>query len=563
MVAVESPLNRIQHYLGDFLKDMSKSERLKLLLGNGFFPPELPPPFNTIELGTYRKFIFDNWPSQQPPKTAPEIYNIPRLGWKRRNLSIVNPISQFFLSKKISDEWVQIRNHLRLGTASLDHAYLQKGTERAIPKPDFSKIEFMKLKAGGDFDHILISDISRYYGTIYTHTLPWALHTKSWCKAHVGSAALKATLGDQLDVLVRKGQDNQTIGIPVGPDTSRILSEIIAVSIEKRFFELTPGAQGCAHRFVDDWFIGHNTAQAAETAMRNLAEACAEFELELNLEKTSIINAKDEIIEAWPNEILDLASSLDSKDQNKKLNRYFSQSFSLARSHPTSNVMDFALKVARSFRITKESYPLFESFVLRAARAYPITMPVVVQILANYRTQGAPINYQRCKKLIQDELIKSVPLRHTSEVAWALFLAKALKIKLELSCLEPITQVDNSVWALLVLDLENMSLIEGTLNKSHWMSLLTKESLVSSSWLLAYEADLKGWLTGPDPDFVKKHDWFKVLKAKNISFYNTNKNVDTFRRSRQRSITLAQRRRLSVPSLLSRFFTQMAYDVSF
>ena len=180
MVAVESPLNRIQHCLGDFLKDMSKSERLKLLLGNGFFPPELPPPFNTIELGTYRKFIFDNWPSQQPPKTAPEIYNIPRLGWKRRNLSIVNPISQFFLSKKISDEWVQIRNHLRLGTASLDHAYLQKGTERAIPKPDFSKIEFMKLKAGGDFDHILISDISRYYGTIYTHTLPWALHTKSW-----------------------------------------------------------------------------------------------------------------------------------------------------------------------------------------------------------------------------------------------------------------------------------------------------------------------------------------------------------------------------------------------
>lgn len=190
-------------------------------------------------------------------------------------------------------------------------------------------------------------------------------------------------------------------------------------------------------------------------------------------------------------------------------------------------------------------------------------MPVVVQILANYRTQGAPINYQRCKKLIQDELIKSVPLRHTSEVAWALFLAKALKIKLELSCLEPITQVDNSVWALLVLDLENMGLIEGTLNKSHWMSLLTKESLVSSSWLLAYEADLKGWLTGPDPDFVKKHDWFKVLKAKNISFYNTNKNVDTFRRSRQRSITLAQRRRLSVPSLLSRFFTQMTYDVSF
>lgn len=535
---------------------MSKSERLKSLLGNGFFPAELPPPFNTVELGKYRKFVFDNWPNQQPPKTSPEIYNIPRLGWKRRNLAIVNPISQFFLSKKISDEWVQIKKHLELGTASLDHAYLQKGTERAIPKPDFSKIEFMKLKAGGDFDHILISDISRYYSTIYTHTLPWALHTKSWCKIHVNSPALKATIGDELDVLVRKGQDNQTIGIPVGPDTSRILSEIIAVAIENRFFELSPSARGCAHRFVDDWFIGHNTAQAAETAMRSLAEACAEFELELNLEKTSIINAKDEIIEAWPNEILDLASSIDQDDQYKKLNRYFSQSFSLARAHPTSNVMDFALKVARSFRISKKSYPLFESFVLRAARAYPITLPVVVQILANYRTQGAPINYYRCKKLIVDELIKSVPLRHTSEVAWALFLAKALNIKLEISHVEHICQVDNSVWALLVLDLESMGLIEGSLDKSYWASLLIKESLLGPSWLLAYEADLKGWLTGSDPNFVTNHAWFKTLKTKNISFYNTNKNVDTFRRSRQRSVTLAQQRRLSVSNLFSRFFTQ-------
>lgn len=542
------------------MSELSKTERLRSLLERGFFPEELPPPFNTRDLAHFRRYVWDNWPGQpqqQPPKTTPEIYSIQRLGWKRRSLSIVNPISQFFLSKKISDDWVQIKKHLSLGSASLDHAYLQRNAGRAVPKPDFSKIEFMKLKAGGDFDHILISDISRYYGTIYTHTLPWALHGKSWCKAHVNSPLLKATLGNELDALVRKGQDNQTIGIPVGPDTSRILSEIIAVALEARFFELAPDAKGCAHRFVDDWFIGHNTAKSAEAAMRSLAQACAEFELELNLEKTEIIDAKDEIIETWPSELLALAVfDRSGRGQIKQLNSFFSQAFSLAKAHPSSNVMDYALKVARSFRISKQSYPLFESFVLRAARAYPITLPVVVQILVNYRQDGAPISSARCKKLVEDELEKSVALRHTAEVAWVLFLAKALRINLSADTLKPICTVDNSVWALLVLDLEEQGLIEGSLDKAYWNSLLVKENLTTSCWLLAYEAHLKGWLTPQDVNFVYSHDWFKVLKAKKISFYDTKRNVETFQKSRERSALVARHRRQAGLSMLTYFFSK-------
>ena len=59
-------------------------------------------------------------------------------------------------------------------------------------------------------------------------------------------------LGDKLDRLVRKGQDNQTIGIPIGPDTSRILSEIIAVGIEKKFIDLSGLEEDRVFRYVDD-----------------------------------------------------------------------------------------------------------------------------------------------------------------------------------------------------------------------------------------------------------------------------------------------------------------------
>lgn len=534
---------------------MKKSDRLKLLLEKGHFPSELPPPFNTVQHGKYRVSIAKAWPKQDPPKTSPELYSIQRLGWKRRSLSIVNPVSQYFLSKTIADNWPEIRTFLESSAISLDRSYLETGAQRAVPKPDFSRIEFMKLKAGGDYNHILISDISRFYGTIYTHTIPWAFRGKLWCKQHVNSPALSATIGGQLDKAVRKGQDNQTIGIPVGPDTSRIISEIIAIGVEREFIRLANLDGSSAYRFVDDWFIGHNSAQDAESALRHLAQATAEFELELNHEKTRVLNATDELVEVWTNELLELQVNRKSpSEQTRQLNRFFSCAFRLAKEHPSNNVLEFALKLARSFTIGKETYPLFESFILRGARAYPITFPTVVQILVNYRKDGAPVTGSRCQKLIIDEIRRSAPLRHTGEVAWALFLAKALSIKIPASELTGILKSDSSVWALIVLDLEEKGLIEGTLDKTYWTSLLSKDSLFTANWLLAYEAHVKGWLSAADPDFVKNDPWFGPLKARKVSFYDTSRNVESFEKSRAISVTAAKQRSTVMQSWLASFF---------
>jgi hypothetical protein len=525
--------------------------RLRSLLSDGYFPAELPPPFNTKDFGRYRKYLKDKWPNQNPPRTSPEHYNIPRIGRKRRNLSIVNPISQFFLSDTISDGWVEIEKFLDLSKISLDVPRINEAGIRAISKPDFSGIELQRLQAGGEYDHILLSDISRFYGTIYTHTLPWAMHGKSWCKANLNTPALKATLGDKLDVLVRKGQDNQTMGIPIGPDTSRILSEIIAVAVDRHFFDLNNADWNGAFRFVDDWFIGHDNASEAETAVRHLAQACAEYELELNLEKTKVLNAADPIIESWPNELLDLMVSATAvRTQTNQLKRFFSRAFQLASEHPQSNVMDYALKLARSFRIGMTSYPLFESFVLRSARAYPITLPTVTQILINYRKDHAPISMNRCRKLVLDILRVCVPLRHTEEVAWALFLSKGLNMSLPSEALLELSKTDNSVWALLALDLESLGLIDGNLDKTEWQSQLTSNDLNGPSWLLAYEADIKGWLTPTIPNHVDADMWFSVMKNKGISFYDTTKNVPTFKKSRLALIQKSKKRQ----SLAASFF---------
>ncbi len=44
-------------------------------------------------------------------------------------------------------------------------------------------------------------------------------------------------------------------------------------------------------------------------------------------------------------------------------------------------------------------------------------------------------------------------------------------------------------------------------------------------WLLAYESILKGWLPKTKPCYIESDPFFKFLLQKNISFYDTKKNV--------------------------------------
>ncbi len=81
---------------------------------------------------------------------------------------------------------------------------------------------------------------------------------------------------------------------------------------------------------------------------------------------------------------------------------------------------------------------------------------------------------------------------------------------------------------------------------------MNSDSLCSSMWLLAYEADVKGWLPSPH-NHVALHPFFAPLKRKGVFFYDTRKNVPTFQRAIQRQM-LENERRLSNFNMLRVMF---------
>ncbi|HEY9822513.1 MAG TPA: hypothetical protein V6D35_17340, partial [Candidatus Sericytochromatia bacterium] len=57
-----------------------------------------------------------------------------------------------------------------------------------------------------------------------------------------------------------------------------------------------------------------------------------------------------------------------------------------------------------------------------------------------------------------------------------------------------ISEIEDSVVALVTLDLRDQGLISSGLDLNRWESLMTTDELYSTNWLLAYEAKIKDWL---------------------------------------------------------------------
>lgn len=528
---------------------MSKSGRLKALLATGYFPEELPPAFTTDDFARYRRAIGQNWEGLQNypnyPKTTAERFSIPKSTNWRRELTIVNPVAQFHVARLIADNWQQISGHLSSCSFGVEEIRIDAQAERAVSTPDFRLVALRHLEISAIHNHALVADISRFYGTLYTHAIPWGLHTKAWAKANLNNAVYEASLGARLDKAVRKGQDNQTIGIPVGPDTSRIIAEIVAVSIDTRVEKELNLSKDSIVRNVDDWYIGFDNAGQAEEAIAVLAAAARDYELEIHPEKTKVIVSAAEFQPIWPTTLRQSMISSEFSSQSKEIDHYFAQAFHFTSQNKGSNVLKFAVNLLRRVDILRINWPQFETYLLKSARANATTIPMVTHLFALYNANRFPLNKERIAKFVKDTIARATPSASHFEIVWTLYLAKMLRITLPSSWVQPVTKLESSACALVLLDLRHMGLIDGELDVSLWTQSMTAKGLESALWLVAYEADLKGWLTPPQAGFVQNHLYFAELRRRSVSFYDKDRRLKNVRRTRPNAPSDAFRRHMA------------------
>jgi len=366
---------------------------------------------------------------------------------------------------------------------------------------------------------VLKADIDQFYHSIYTHSISWAIHGKDAAKAKQAPGAL---LGNELDRLIRDAQDGQSAGIPIGPDTSLLIAEII---LSVNDLELCRRGIKNAFRVVDDYEFGCESLNEAEYAREALQEALYEYRLVLNSHKTYIVElpvATDALpisqLRAYQ---FSTTGPISQLKQRNEIMHYFDQAFAFYREYPDAAILRYAIARLGGMCIIQANWPLYEDLLLHCVMTEPSALDVVLNQLVRYRDDGYSLDLDHITDVLSKVIGRHAPLGHGSEVAWALWASLVLRVSISDDDAQRSANMDDSVVAVLTLDARDKGLISPSVDFRHLRSYMTADELYGDQWLLAYEANVKNWLTSLDKsDHVNQDKCFAFLKNEGVCFYD-------------------------------------------
>jgi hypothetical protein len=495
---------------------------LEDLLARGHLPVQLPPGFSSQTFSSELSKFKAAWHVGKPPATLAEKFSVPRSSFYRRSTAIVNPIGFYFLAREIASHWAEIEKHYGKSALSRSVPTLGQTSLRAIQLRKFSELYDEKITTSAGYRFALVTDISSFFSTIYTHTISWALHGKS-----VGKESKKkkqagkspAYLGDVLDERCMDLQDRQTIGLPIGPDTSHIVAEIITTAIDDRLVG-NFGSSPAGFRYVDDFFFFFNRREDAEKALAAVTKAVGHYELQLNPAKTKIMEVRELVEESWKYSLKSLRISPTRKQQRDDLHHYFETLFALEKRYRDESLIKYGLKQLSSKIVKTSNWTLLEAYLLECGYGFPNTIQVIARYLMTYRHHGYVLNMGAITRFCNNLIRIAAGSDHHGEVAWLLWICKELTLPIEDDLPNEIQRMGSSVCTLILLDLRQMGLATGAIDTAGLLLTAVEGALKGPPWLLAYEAGRRQWLGNQDVNFIANHAYFGALLSAGVGFYH-------------------------------------------
>jgi len=489
------------------------------IIARGYFPKELPSPFTSEIYGSLLANHLSTLPSGfvDRDKTSKNLtHNLLARRNIRRRLGIPNPTNFFRLSRFIINNWDDLVNITSQSHMSTTTPVFTRRPRAIDGKCSYADRNHRKAYVRSRSRYIFKADINQFYHSIYTHSIPWAIHGKSVAKVKKHDNKL---LGNALDRLIRNSQDGQTIGIPIGPDTSLLIAEIILSAIDN---VLSNRGIKNAFRVIDDYEFGCDSLVEAESIRETLQETLSEYELTLNPSKTYIIKLPVPIESLWVSQLRMYSFRAASADrQQNEIIHYFDQAFIFSREYPDEAIFKYAVARLEGVKIAIENWSLYENLLLQCAIVDPSTIGAVLNQILLYREKGYNLDLHNIREVFNRIIARHAPLGHGSEVAWALWGLIVLGISVSDENATKAAVMSDSIVALLMLDAKAKRLVSSSIDFSHFQSYMYTEELYREQWLLAYEANIKNWLpSNTRGDHVDRDNYFSFLKTKGVYFYD-------------------------------------------
>lgn len=488
---------------------VSDTNIFKSFLSRGYLPEVFPPIFSSKEWA--HAVDDDNIDLDFSGDLNRISYSCTKRGYGRRYFDFVHPASAVATSAWMSRRWNEVQKFCNQPkTTAVEIALLDDESNRSFATCSFDKVlsESKKRLAGARY--VVRADVAKYYSSIYTHVIPWALNGKDASKKD-RTASSSTVFANELDWAIRIGQGNQTKGIPVGPDFSRAVGEIVGSAIDRSVMDRIGNEYVGYVRNIDDFCIGANDLASAEAILHALQESLRSYELELNDDKTSIKEACTLIDESWIHD-LDLTLESSSREIAKSIDRAFDRAFLLASTTSSDSSLKYLVRTVD--RLTSDDVVKFsdvEHSVVRSMVSYPHCLDYCVLLFLKQHGLGTA-NEKLWSDVISRELRRHLSLSHDHETSWLLTALVGAEIKIGRLQFSPDSnrQISNT----LLLKCLDSGLVD--FDSRAFLDEVIPDAEINSNWLLSNEIVANDWATKAVRSRISSQR--QQVVGKNISF---------------------------------------------
>lgn len=495
---------------------MSKNTRLTRLLDRGFYPAELPPPFQSKNFSSVAT-------SFSPPNNyygSTTFFDGATFRAVLRTFGVINPCSYFLLSKFVAENWSEIMSVLRLSPSSGARPKFPSVTTngRAIETASLAAKRKSQQHLASSFPSILTVDINRFYGSIYTHSIPWAALGKQEAKRRYRARTLSGHWSDKLDMLVRNCNQRQTIGIPIGPDTSRIISEMVLARIDAELCTPKSGITSSqVFHNIDDYQIGGFEIGDLENAQSHFVRTISRYELRLNDFKTSV----DAGLSFAPTNFQRQFDVLENQKGKHFIEHFFELLYSIIPQHPNANVVGYALKRFSQKLARNPEKALVREYLQRLLFAAPHQARWVLPLLLGLYTHLG--SNAETRKVFGWGVEICARRNDVGNLLWFLYGAIFLNLRLVRKTCDLCVGVSSELVDLMLFHGSHIGLF--TINKVALRRRYGDADFQTGAWLPLYEVERRAWDTSPAFSKLGTGDdvggLYDNLRSKGVEFYRT------------------------------------------
>lgn len=146
-------------------------------------------------------------------------------------------------------------------------------------------IEQESIKLSLEYKYLTKLDINNFYGSIYTHSIPWAFHGIEESKKDSNKQEL---LGSRLDKKFQNMNNRETVSIPQGNKVSDLISEVLLAYLDSLLIKKLESVNKYKIlRYRDDYRIFTDSIEDANLIKKELITILQRHKLSLSEKKSS------------------------------------------------------------------------------------------------------------------------------------------------------------------------------------------------------------------------------------------------------------------------------------